>query len=444
MKKCRTCGRAVGEWKFCQFCGTPLDVTELSYQKTGTLLRHNVVFSEDVPPQHETATAMTQNNTSGQPKNSVTTDIYSSSFEAEKIHDETLSSKQQKPCKEITESAVTKEEPLKEKIAPLHVLSVEPTDKPEPQPEESTYNTIENYTSNNETEYQTATETQEPETPLNIGSLFSFASQTNYETKEDKSTEPQTQGELPEIPLENNLEQPVDDAVEGNANDGFSQIDFDAFDTDEFDDDQIETDTQEDDSQIDPTPIYEPVEPIEQETPIFETSNHTAQEETTFDTVEPITQEEQTFEQAEPFAQEEQTFEQTEPFAQKEQTIEQAEPVVQEEPTFEQAEPFAQEEQTFEQVEPVVQEKPSFEQAEPVVQEEQTFEHAKPVSPEEQIFEPVEQTVPITEPEISVSEIDPMFGAAPSFDIESIKASFDAKKTDSKKRPKKGLFNRKK
>ena len=419
MKKCRTCGRSVGEWKFCQFCGTPLDVTELSYQKTGTLLRHNVVFSEDVPPQHETATATTQNNASDQPKNPVTTDIYSSSFEAEKTHDETSSSKQQKPCKEVTESSVTKEYPVTEKTAPITVLSVEPTNTPEPQPEELTDNTIENDTPNNETEYQTATETQEPETPLNIGDLFGSASQVRCEPEGDNSTEPQTPEESPQTPLVNNLIQ--------SANDGFSQIDFDAFDTDDFNDDQIETDTQEDDSQIDPTPIYEPVEPIEQETPIFETSNHTAHKETTFDTEEPIAQEEQTFERTEPFAQEEQTFEQTEPFAQEEPTFEPAEPFAQEEPSFKPAEPFAQEEQLFEQVEPVAQEETTFERIEPVAQKKQTFE-------------PVEQAVLINKPAISTSEIDPMFGAAPSFDIESIKASYDAKKIRSKKKQKKDFL----
>ena len=104
LKNCRTCGRAVGEWKFCKFCGTPLDVTDLSYQKTGKLLRQNVVFSENIPQQCEAETATPQNNTSGQPKNPVTTDIFSSSFEGEKTDAEPVSSKRQKPRKEKSES----------------------------------------------------------------------------------------------------------------------------------------------------------------------------------------------------------------------------------------------------------------------------------------------------------------------------------------------------
>jgi hypothetical protein len=44
---------------------------------------------------------------------------------------------------------------------------------------------------------------------------------------------------------------------------------------------------------------------------------------------------------------------------------------------------------------------------------------------------------------IAVTEIDPMFGAAPTFDIESIKASYQSTEIKEKK-PKKGFFSRKK
>lgn len=48
MKTCRNCGRTIGEWKFCSFCGTKLDEMDLSYQKTNSLLRQNIILSNDI------------------------------------------------------------------------------------------------------------------------------------------------------------------------------------------------------------------------------------------------------------------------------------------------------------------------------------------------------------------------------------------------------------
>ena len=44
---CRTCGKAVGTWNFCQYCGTRLNVLNLTYQNTNSLLRQNVVFNDE-------------------------------------------------------------------------------------------------------------------------------------------------------------------------------------------------------------------------------------------------------------------------------------------------------------------------------------------------------------------------------------------------------------
>lgn len=439
MKKCRTCGRAVGEWKFCRFCGTPLDVTDLSYQKTGTLLRQNVVFSEDVLPQCETATATAQNNSSGQLKKPVATDIYSSSFETEKMHDETVSSKRQKPCKEISESVLPKEDPIAEKNAQIPVMSTEPTDVPEPQTNVIADHATENNIPNIEDELQTAIEAQEPEAPLDIGNLFGFASQAQFEPEGDESTEPKTHEELPESPSEDYLIQPADNAFAENVNNGFSQIDFDDFNTDDL----LETDVEEDNSQINVTPIYDPEEPTNQEEPVFEPIEPIVPEEPIFEPVEPIAQEEPVFEPIEPIAQEDPVFEQVEPTVQEEPIFELVEPVMHEEPVFEPVEQVVQEEPFFEPIEAIAHEEPVFESVESVAQEDPILEPVEPIAQEKPPFESVGQAVPITKPAISVSEIDPMFGAAPSFDIESIKASFGVEKAGSKKKPKKGLFNRK-
>ena len=48
MKTCRNCGRTIGDWKFCSFCGTKLDEMDLSYQKTNSLLRQNIILSNDI------------------------------------------------------------------------------------------------------------------------------------------------------------------------------------------------------------------------------------------------------------------------------------------------------------------------------------------------------------------------------------------------------------
>ena len=100
--------------------------------------------------------------------------------------------------------------------------------------------------------------------------------------------------------------------------------------------------------------------------------------------------------------------------------------VVQEEVPFEPAD-AVQEVVPFEPVAAVQEEVP----VEPVaaVQEEVPFEPAAPVAPK------AEQAIPL-------SYIDPMFGAAPSFDIESIKSSCRVSSECEKKKPKKGLFNR--
>ena len=44
MKICHTCNKTVGDWKYCPYCGTKLDVIDLTYQNTDSLLRQNVVF----------------------------------------------------------------------------------------------------------------------------------------------------------------------------------------------------------------------------------------------------------------------------------------------------------------------------------------------------------------------------------------------------------------
>lgn len=48
MKTCRTCGRQVGSWKFCKYCGTRLDERDLSFEKTSTLLRQNIILSDNI------------------------------------------------------------------------------------------------------------------------------------------------------------------------------------------------------------------------------------------------------------------------------------------------------------------------------------------------------------------------------------------------------------
>ena len=273
---------------------------DLSYQKTGTLLRQNVVFSEDVSPLNNFTTESLQNDASVKSESTSTSDIYSDSFKTENKPDETS----------------------------VNQLK-----------------TDDNGTDNNET--------QTPEEP-------------------------------PQDPSGNNLIQ--------SADDGFSQIDFDAFDADNSTDDHIETDTKEDDSQICATPLCEPSGPTVQDDSLFNP----------------------------------------------------AEPSAQEEPVFEPIEHIVSEEPVSEQTEPIVREETFFEPVDPVVSEESVFEPTEHTSQKKTFFEPIGQAVPKTKPAASVSEIDPMFGSAPSFDIESIKTSFDAKKTGSKKKPKKGLFNRKK
>lgn len=328
---------------------------DLSYQKTGTLLRQNVVFSEDGSPLNNFTTDSLQNDASVKSESTSTSDIYSDSFKTENKPDETGSSTKQNQRMEIIDSAAT--EQITSKTPLVSDSHIEP-DETSVNQFKTDDNGIDNKTPSNETVLQTSTEAQETETPLNISDLFGFASQARCESKEDKSTETQTPEEPPQDPSGNNLIQ--------SADDGFSQIDFNVFDADNSTDDHIETDTKEDDSQICATPLYEPSGSI-----------------------------------------------------------------VQDDSLFNPAEPSAQEEPIFEPIEHIVSEEPVSEQTEHTSQE-KTF------------FEPIGQAVPKTKPATSVSEIDPMFGAAPSFDIESIKASFDAKKTGSKKKPKKGLFNRKK
>lgn len=44
MKTCQKCGRNVGDWKFCGFCGAKVDNLVLTYDNTNSLLRQNVVL----------------------------------------------------------------------------------------------------------------------------------------------------------------------------------------------------------------------------------------------------------------------------------------------------------------------------------------------------------------------------------------------------------------
>lgn len=401
LKKCRTCGREVGDWKFCKFCGTPLDVLNLTYQNTHSLLRQNVVFHNEILNTDDTPAAAPSKsiNTDTPPTRAEipidaqqtakpqATDIppandfsdifshsdfltdFSETVPNEENDEITASPKAEADVtNEPFVSDTTKTEDYFEKNpageyetteSENDALEAAPPDDSVPQENDAA-----------ET-HKKAEQTQQCEIPCEKVSAGSFSilnePQNNHitsaaavETEIRKKTEPSDLSEKHE--------------------EEFSPVDFEISDS-AMDNDFNSADSADTNESLDRFENIPPINDLSSEKNIT-----SVQEEIPFEPTAAVREEV-------PF----------EPAA-----------VVQEEVPFE---PVA-----------VVQEEVPFEPAD-AVQEVVPFEPAAPVAPK------AEQAIPL-------SYIDPMFGAAPSFDIESIKSSCRVSSECEKKKPKKGLFNR--
>ena len=496
LKKCRTCGREVGDWKFCKFCGTPLDVLNLTYQNTHSLLRQNVVFHNEILNTDDTPAAA--------PSKSINTDTPPT--RAEIPIDAQQTAKPQAtnipPANDfsdifshsdfLTDFSETVPNEENDEITASPKAEADATNEPFVS---DTTKTEDYFEKNPAGEYETtesendALEAAPPDdsVPLDLGNLFQLDPQENDAAETHKKAEQTQQCEIPcekvsagsfsilNEPQNNHITSAA--AVETEIRkktepsdlsekheEEFSPVDFEISDS-AMDNDFNSADSADTNESLDRfeniPPIndlsseknitsvqeeipFEPTAAVREEVP-FEPAA-VVQEEVPFEPVA-VVQEEVPFEPADA-VQEVVPFE---PVAAVQEEVP-VEPVavVQEEVPFEPA-AVVQEEVPFEPV-AVVQEEVPFEPAD-AVQEVVPFEpiaavqEEVPVEPvaavqEEVPFEPAAPVAPKAEQAIPLSYIDPMFGAAPSFDIESIKSSCRVSSECEKKKPKKGLFNR--
>lgn len=444
MKTCRTCGRQVGSWKFCKYCGTKLDERDLSFQKTNTLLRQNIILSDNIG-NNESDSDFSRR----VPVQNVDTQqtVDTISLQDAKVADD--------DTRTTCEEPIPDESPMFEVGTNNNISSGFTLDKTDAFTDVSATQypfEEENDTANQESlSLNSSIEDEAPETIVhddavlpNDECLSVNQSIVTNQTEEPMVTEiddaePGLPDESSAVVTENNANNSSVQIIEEAAqlNDGSKAEPYDNNDTESplnlgslFNFTNLQGKDSEPDSEStvrEIMPNYTQDEMIEtvDENPVVEVES--------FDEIGVSTNDEGEMNDDIPIKDTNYLKEEMDGFSKVD---------------FESVDTTADVFETF-NVDTVksyaVVEEPntSFDE-EPSVVESDYVSLTQDSHEAEQTPQSFEKITSAEKPQISVSDIDPMFGSAPTFDIDSIKASFQPVASSDKKKSKKGFFNRKK
>ena len=465
MKTCRTCGREVGNWKYCGFCGTKLVETDPNSQQTNSLLRQNTVFGEQ---------AGKDISSSGSPR-IVPAQYVDTAQPAEAV----AAPFTPVPKAETTEAAPT---PVTAKAAEAPVSDTGTADLASDVP--SADNTILS-TADPVVSESPAEAAAEPQAPPISNSIFEpkvteigAKGAVDIPTVEYSVMEKipvSLESEIPVIinsepapevaPLVDSHEEPLiadsePEAAPVDNSESESPFDLGGF----LNSAKSQTNIPEPDDTTDqdsaaamfaiddsPSDIAEsadgsPLLNDEQPDDIFASANTESLTVPTDPAVD-TTAESGGFSGVD-FENIDASADGADPF-EAEPVIEDTDPVIEENnaQAFVCEPPIADQNQwTQPQPQPVPADQTQWAQPQPQPVPAGQTQWAQP-QPQPQpalVNQNYNNTPGVTRPNVTVSDIDPMFGSAPSFDIESIKASYKSNVSNSKNKNQKGLFNRKK